>query len=90
MEYVGHFLGGVLQLAIQIPALRRIAMLPRPSLDWRAAWADPGPRGLSQGVSVASRALTISLEMSSRCAAMRAKRLRNAASWVSISICPVS
>ena len=33
------FLGGVLQLAIQIPALRRIAMLPRPSLNWRAAWA---------------------------------------------------
>ena len=30
------FLGGVLQLAIQIPALRRVAMLPRPSLNWRA------------------------------------------------------
>ena len=38
------FLGGVLQLAIQIPALKRIAMLPRPSLNWRAAWADPGVR----------------------------------------------
>ena len=35
------FLGGVLQLALQFPALRRIAMMPRPSLDWRAAWADP-------------------------------------------------
>lgn len=38
------FLGGVLQLAIQLPALRKIAMLPRPSRNWRAAWADPGVR----------------------------------------------
>ena len=33
------FLGGALQLAIQIPALKRIAMLPRPTLNLRAAWA---------------------------------------------------
>lgn len=38
------FLGGVLQLSIQIPALKRIAMLPRPSMNWRTAWADPGVR----------------------------------------------
>lgn len=38
------FLGGLLQLAIQIPALKKISMLPRPSLNWRAAWADPGVR----------------------------------------------
>jgi putative peptidoglycan lipid II flippase len=38
------FIGGLLQLAIQIPALKRISMLPRPSLNWRAAWADPGVR----------------------------------------------
>lgn len=38
------FLGGLLQLAIQLPALKKIAMLPRPSLNWRAAWADPGVR----------------------------------------------
>ncbi|MGB8302177.1 MAG: murein biosynthesis integral membrane protein MurJ, partial [Azonexus sp.] len=41
------FLGGVLQLAIQIPALKRIAMLPRPTLNWRAAWADPGVRRIA-------------------------------------------
>ncbi len=29
------FLGGVLQLALQLPALARIGMLPRFSLDWR-------------------------------------------------------
>jgi putative peptidoglycan lipid II flippase len=33
------FLGGFLQLLIQIPALRRISMLPRPTINWRAAWA---------------------------------------------------
>jgi putative peptidoglycan lipid II flippase len=60
------FLGGVLQLAIQLPALRKIAMLPRPSLDWRAAWADPGVRRVAMlmgpaliGVSVAQISLLI-------------------------------
>jgi putative peptidoglycan lipid II flippase len=31
------FLGGALQLALQLPALRRIGMLPRFSFDWRDA-----------------------------------------------------
>jgi putative peptidoglycan lipid II flippase len=60
------FLGGVLQLAIQIPALRRIAMLPRPSLNWRAAWQDPGVRRILTlmgpalvGVSVSQISLLI-------------------------------
>ncbi len=60
------FLGGLLQLAIQIPALRRIAMLPRPSLNWRAAWADPGVRRIVTlmgpalvGVSVSQISLII-------------------------------
>src|SRR3989449_4992955 len=34
------FVGGVLQLALQIPALARIGMLPRPALGW----SDPGVR----------------------------------------------
>lgn len=34
------FAGGVLQLALQLPALARIGMLPRP----RFAWSDPGVR----------------------------------------------
>lgn len=38
------FLGGILQLAIQIPALRQIKMLPRLTLHWRQAWDDPGVR----------------------------------------------
>ena len=60
------FLGGVLQLAIQIPALRRVAMLPRPSLNWRAAWQDPGVRRILTlmgpallGVSVSQISLLI-------------------------------
>jgi putative peptidoglycan lipid II flippase len=60
------FLGGLLQLAIQIPALKKIAMLPRPSLNWRAAWADPGVRRILMlmgpaliGVSVSQISLLI-------------------------------
>jgi len=60
------FFGGLLQLAIQLPALRRIAMLPRPTLNWRAAWADPGVRRIAMlmgpaliGVSVSQISLLI-------------------------------
>lgn len=60
------FIGGALQLAIQVPALRRLRMLPRPSLNWRAAWADPGVRRISLlmgpaliGVSVSQISLLI-------------------------------
>ena len=60
------FIGGVLQLAIQIPALKKIAMLPRPSINWRAAWADPGVRRILTlmgpaliGVSVSQISLLI-------------------------------
>jgi putative peptidoglycan lipid II flippase len=60
------FLGGLLQLAIQIPALRKISMLPRPSFNWKAAWADPGVRRILTlmgpaliGVSVSQISLLI-------------------------------
>lgn len=60
------FIGGLLQLAIQIPALKKIAMLPRPSLNWRAAWGDPGVRRILTlmgpaliGVSVSQISLLI-------------------------------
>ena len=36
--------GGILQVAIQIPALRRIGMLPRIGINLRGALADPGVR----------------------------------------------
>ena len=60
------FIGGLLQLAIQIPALKKITMLPRPTLNWRAAWADPGVRRIALlmgpalvGVSVSQVSLLI-------------------------------
>ena len=60
------FIGGLLQMAIQIPALKKIAMLPRPTLNWRAAWADPGVRRIAAlmgpaliGVSVSQVSLLI-------------------------------
>lgn len=60
------FIGGLLQVAIQIPALKKIAMLPRPTLNWRAAWADPGVRRILKlmgpaliGVSVSQISLLI-------------------------------
>ncbi|MBF1163653.1 MAG: murein biosynthesis integral membrane protein MurJ [Dechloromonas agitata] len=60
------FIGGLLQMAIQIPALKKISMLPRPTLNWRAAWADPGVRRIATlmgpaliGVSVSQVSLLI-------------------------------
>ncbi len=65
----GVMLGGVLQLALQWPALRRVGMVPRVALSFsglRAAWAHPGVvRVLRQmapallGVSVAQLSLLI-------------------------------
>ncbi|KNZ33029.1 MAG: membrane protein [Methylibium sp. NZG] len=74
----GVLLGGVLQLAIQVPALRRIGALPhirlRPSMVM-AAWAHPGvKRILSQmapallGVSVAHVSLIINTQIASHVA----------------------
>src|SRR5262249_47254838 len=40
----GVLVGGVLQLAIQLPAMRKLGVLPRVSLNLRAAWANPGVR----------------------------------------------
>lgn len=60
------FLGGLLQLAIQIPALKKISMLPRPLMHWRTAWNDPGVRRIVMlmgpaliGVSVSQISLLI-------------------------------
>ena len=72
---VGVMLGGVLQLALQLPALRRIGVLPRLALTpraLRAAWAHPGvARVLGQmapallGVSVAQLSLLINTQIAS-------------------------
>ena len=60
------FIGGLLQLALQLPALAKIGMLPRLSLNWRAAWQHEGVRRMLKlmapavlGVSVAQISLLI-------------------------------
>ena len=77
-QCVGVMLGGVLQLALQLPALRAIGMLPRVGWRWRAlraAWADPGTRNVTKlmfaallGVSVAQISLLINTQIASHLA----------------------
>ncbi|MFT4193157.1 murein biosynthesis integral membrane protein MurJ [Ottowia sp.] len=74
----GVMLGGVLQLAVQVPQLRRMGLLPRIGLTWqrvRAAWADAGVRqvlGLMLpallGVGVAQLSLLINTQIASHLA----------------------
>lgn len=77
-QCVGVLVGGVLQLALQIPALRRLGMLPRIGVRLaalRAAWADPTTRkilGLMLpamiGVSGAQISLLINTQIASHLA----------------------
>ena len=53
------FVGGVLQMAIQIPALMRIGMLPRIRFDVRAALADPGLRRVLKQMAPATFAVSV-------------------------------
>jgi putative peptidoglycan lipid II flippase len=69
----GVLVGGVLQLAIQIPAMRRLGVLPRVSLNLRAAWSNPGVRRVVKqmapallAVSVAQISLIINTNIASR------------------------
>jgi putative peptidoglycan lipid II flippase len=73
---VGVMIGGVLQLALQVPALLRIGQLPRIGLRWgaiRDAWSHPGvKRVLRQmgpaliGVSVAPLSMIINTQIATR------------------------
>lgn len=70
---VGVMLGGVLQLLVQIPALRRIGVMPRLGLGLgalRRAWASPGVRQVLGamgpallGVGVAQLSLVINTQI---------------------------
>jgi putative peptidoglycan lipid II flippase len=74
----GVLLGGTLQLGVQLPALRRIGMLPRIGLSWtalRTAWMHPGTRRVTTlmlpallGVSVAQISLLINTQIASHLA----------------------
>lgn len=72
---VGVMVGGLLQLGVQIPMLKRIGMLPRVAWRWseiRAAWAHPGTQRVTHlmlpallGVSVAQLSLLINTQIAS-------------------------
>ena len=72
---IGVLGGGVLQLSLQIFALRRLGLLPRVSWRWRAiktAWADTGTRRIATlmgpallGVGVAHLSAIINLQIAS-------------------------
>ena len=67
--------GGVLQLALQMGALKRMGLLPRPQWRWsgiRAAWTDSGTRRIATlmgpallGVGVAHLSAIINLQIAS-------------------------
>jgi len=77
-QAAGVMLGGLLQLAIQVPALLRLGLLPRIGVRWaaiRAAWADPTTRKVARlmlpallGVSVAQISLLINTQIASHLA----------------------
>ena len=77
-QCAGVMVGGALQLAIQVPALRRLGLLPRIGVrvaSLRAAWADPGTRKIAKlmlpallGVSVAQLSLLINTQIASHLA----------------------
>ena len=56
---IGVLLGGVLQLAWQIPALKRVGMLPRISFNLRAAFADNGVRRILKQMLPATLAVSV-------------------------------
>ncbi|HAL38732.1 MAG TPA: murein biosynthesis integral membrane protein MurJ [Polaromonas sp.] len=71
----GVMLGGILQLAVQVPALLRLGLLPKIGWNWamvQAAWADPATKSIAKlmvpallGVSVAQISLLINTQIAS-------------------------
>ena len=72
---VGVMIGGLLQLAVQVPALHRLGLLPRIGISFksvRQAWADPATRSIARlmlpallGVSVSQISLLINTQIAS-------------------------
>ena len=75
---VGVMVGGILQLAVQVPVLVRMGLLPRIGVNWMAvkeAWNDPATRAIARlmlpallGVSVAQISLLINTQIASHLA----------------------
>ena len=74
----GVMLGGALQLAVQVPALLRLDMLPKIGWNWavvQEAWSDPATKNIAKlmipallGVSVAQISLLINTQIASHLA----------------------
>ena len=72
---VGVMVGGALQLAVQVPALLKLGLLPQISLNWAVAkqsWAQPATKNIVKlmlpallGVSVAQISLLINTQIAS-------------------------
>jgi len=72
---IGVLAGGVLQLAVQLLALKKMGLFPKVGLRWqalRSAWADPGTRSVVRlmgpallGVSVAHISMLINTQIAS-------------------------
>ena len=82
---VGVMAGGVLQLAIQIPALKRVGALPRLGTPLKAAWRHEGTRSVLKnmapallGVGVAQIALLINTQIASHL-------MKGSVSWLSFA-----
>jgi putative peptidoglycan lipid II flippase len=56
---IAVFLGGLLQMGLQIPALRKIGMLPHFKLNPRVAFADPGMRRILRQMVPATFAVSV-------------------------------
>ena len=72
---IAVIVGGIAQLALQVPALIRVGMLPRIGLGLRAAMADPGVRRVLRqmlpatfAVSIAQISLIVNTNIASRLA----------------------
>ena len=71
----GVMVGGLLQLAVQIPALLNLGLLPKINFNWavaKASWADPATKNIAKlmlpallGVSVAQISLLINTQIAS-------------------------
>ncbi len=87
-QVIGVMLGGVLQLAVQVPALLRLGLFPKVGVKWAAmlaAWRDPATRHVAAlmvpallGVGVAQISLFINTQIASRLATGSVTWLSNA------------
>ncbi len=82
---VGVMVGGVLQLALQVPALKRVGVLPTLGISLKAAWRHEGTRSVLRnmapallGVGVGQIALLINTQIASHLVA-------GSVSWLSFA-----